>query len=119
MFRKDFLEKALASKDQRQQLNHLLRVTAPHERLLLAGIGVLLLVALAVWAFFGSITLGLRLEGVLIEPGDRYEVMAAEPGHLVDVVVSSGERGFDKPVEQAPRSPLMSGNASGPRRHLA
>ena len=119
MFRKDFLEKALASKDQRQQLDHLLRVTAPHERLLLAGVGVLLL-ALAVWRLFGSITLGLRLEGVLIEHGDRYEVMAAEPGHLVDVVVSSGERGFDKPVEQAATSsPLMSGNASGPRRHLA
>ena len=91
MFRKEFLEKALASKDQRQQLDHLLRVTAPHERLLLAGIGVLLL-ALAVWAFFGSITLGLRLEGVLIEPGDRYEVMAAEPGHLVEVLVVPGDR---------------------------
>ena len=91
MFRKEFLEKALASKDQRQQLDHLLRVTAPHERLLLAGVGVLLL-ALAVWAFFGSITLGLRLEGVLIEPGDRYEVMAAEPGHLVEVLVVPGTR---------------------------
>lgn len=79
VFRKEFLEKALASKDQRQQLDHLLRVTAPHERLLLAGIGVLLL-ALAVWAFFGSITLGLTMEGVLIEPGDRYEVMAANVG---------------------------------------
>ena len=84
MFRKEFLEKALASKDQRQQLDHLLRVTAPHERLLLAGIGVLLL-ALAVWAFFGSITLGLTMEGVLIEPGDRYEVMAAMSGSGVSL----------------------------------
>ena len=52
----------------------------------------MLLLALAVWAFFGSITLGLRLEGVLIEPGDRYEVMAAEPGHLVEVLVVPGDR---------------------------
>lgn len=91
MFRKDFLEKALASKDQRQQLDHLLRVTAPHERMLLAGIGLVLL-ALTVWGVFGRITLGLTMEGVLIEPGDRYEVMAAEPGHLVEVLVAPGDR---------------------------
>ena len=91
MFRKAFLEEALASKDQRQQLDHLLRVTAPHERILLAGIG-LALVALVVWGLFGSITLGLTLDGVLVEPGDRYEVMAAEPGHLVEVLVASGDR---------------------------
>ncbi len=91
MFRKGFIEKALASKDQRQQLDHLLRVTAPHERLLLAGIG-LVLVGLAVWGFFGNITLGLTLDGVLIEPGDRHEVMATEPGHLVEVLVDPGAR---------------------------
>ena len=91
MFRKDFLEKALASKDRRQQLDHLLRVTAPHERMLLAGIGLVLL-AVTVWGVFGRITLGLTLDGVLIEPGDRYEVMAAEPGHLVEVLVAPGDR---------------------------
>ena len=40
--------------NKRQQLDHLLRVTAPHERVILAGIGVVLL-ALAAWALFGSV----------------------------------------------------------------
>ena len=98
MFRKEFLEKALASKDQRQQLDHLLRVTAPHERMLLAGIGAMLVVLVA-WGFLGSITLGLTLDGILIEPGDRYEVMAAESGHLVEVLVAPGDRiGAGDPV---------------------
>ena len=54
MFNNPFLEQAAASKNKRQQLDHLLRVTAPHERVILAGIGVALL-ALAAWALFGSV----------------------------------------------------------------
>ena len=39
MFNNPFLENAAASKNKRQQLDHLLRITAPHERFILAGIG--------------------------------------------------------------------------------
>ena len=43
MFNNPFREVAAANRNQRQQLDHLLRVTAPHERIILAGIGVVLL----------------------------------------------------------------------------
>ena len=39
MFNNPFLEAAASSRNKRQQLDHLLRITAPHERFILAGIG--------------------------------------------------------------------------------
>ncbi|MCE2389907.1 MAG: HlyD family efflux transporter periplasmic adaptor subunit [Proteobacteria bacterium] len=92
MFNNPLNEKALAaSTKRRQQLDHLLRVTAPHERLVLAGIG-LILFSLGVWALFGSIVRSVELDGVLIEPGKRHEVVSTEPGHLIEFLAAPGQR---------------------------
>ena len=92
MFNNPFNERAIAaSTKKRQQLDHLLRITAPHERLVLAGIGLILL-ALGVWAVFGGIVRSVELDGVLIEPGERHEVVSTEPGHLLEFLAAPGER---------------------------
>lgn len=91
MFNNPFLEEAAASRNKRQQLDHLLRVTAPHERIILVGIGLVLL-ALMAWVLFGSIIRGVTIDGILIEPGVRHEVVSTEPGHLVEFLVVPGDR---------------------------
>lgn len=91
MFTNPFRDEAAASRNERQQLDHLLRITAPHERIILASIAVVL-VGFVAWAFFGSIERGVTLDGVLIEPGARHEAISSEPGHLVEFLVSPGDR---------------------------
>ena len=91
MFNNPFLEDAAASKNKRQQLDHLLRITAPHERFILGGIGLVVL-ALVAWALFGSIVRGVTIDGVLIEPGARHEMVSTEPGYLVEFLVVPGNR---------------------------
>lgn len=91
MFGNPFIEEAADSRNKRQQLDHLLRVTAPHERVILAGIGLVLLMLVA-WALFGSIVRSVTIDGILIEPGVRHEVVSTEPGHLVELLVVPGDR---------------------------
>ncbi|MDE0702375.1 MAG: hypothetical protein OXH59_01480 [Rhodospirillaceae bacterium] len=56
------------AKEEREQLDRLLTISTPRERLLVAGIA-LLTVILAAWLFFGSIVARtVTLEGVLVPP---------------------------------------------------
>lgn len=82
MFNNPFLEEAAAEKNKCQQLDHLLRVTAPRERVILGGIGLVLL-ALVAWALFGSVVRAVTIDGILLEPGARHDVISTEPGYLV------------------------------------
>jgi len=91
MFDNPFLKGAANSRNKRQQLDHLLRVTAPHERMILAGIGLVML-ALVAWALFGSFVRSVTIDGVLIEPGVRHEMVSTEPGYLVELLVNPGDR---------------------------
>ena len=79
MFDNPFLEAAAGNRNKRQQLDYLLRITAPHERMILAGIGLVVL-ALVAWVQFGSIVHGVTIDGILIEPGARHEIVSTEPG---------------------------------------
>ena len=90
-FGNSFREQAMAASENRQQLDRLLRVTAPHERIVLAATG-LLLASFGIWVLFGSIDREITLQGVLLEPGQRYEVVATEPGYLVEYLVEPGDR---------------------------
>ena len=56
------------AKDEREQLDRLLTISTPRERLLVAGVALLLCILLA-WLFFGSVTRSLAVDGVLLEPG--------------------------------------------------
>ncbi len=65
MLQNPFSEDLAASKGKRQQLDRLLRVTTPHERFMLAGIGLLLCAGLA-WTLFGSVTHSIVRDGILL-----------------------------------------------------
>ena len=58
------------AKQEREQLNRLLTISTPRERLLVAVIALLLSI-LATWLFFGSVTRSLAVAGVLVEPAEN------------------------------------------------
>ena len=91
MFNNPFRAEALSSRNKRQHLDHLLRVTAPHEHIVL-GLVCVLVIAFVVWILVGSVERRVALDGVLIQPGERYTVLASEPGHLVELLVEKGDR---------------------------
>ncbi len=91
MFGNPFLQEAASSRNKRQQLDHLLRITAPHERMILAGIGLVML-ALVAWVLFGSIVRSVTIDGVLVQPGPRHEIVSTEPGYLVEFLAVPGDR---------------------------
>ena len=91
MFTSLFREEAVASRKQRQQLDRLLRITAPHERVVLAGIGLVLLAFLG-WALFGSVERAVRMEGALVEPGARHEIVSTDSGYILEYLVAPGDR---------------------------
>ncbi len=90
MFGNPFLQESASSRNKFQQLDHLLRVTAPHERMILAGIGLVML-ALVAWVLFGSIVRSVTGNGILFEPGVRHELVSGEPGYLKAYLVVPGD----------------------------
>ena len=84
-----FREEAFARRRNTEALDGLLRVTAPHEWLILAGLG-LALVGVACWALFGSVERTLSAGCVLVQPGERHTVISEFSGNVVDVLVDVG-----------------------------
>lgn len=84
------LDETAASRSKRQQLDHLLKTTAPHELVVLVCIGLLVLLLL-VWSLFGNLENGVTADCVLIKPGARYDVVSTEPGQLLEYLVAPGE----------------------------
>lgn len=78
-------------KDGREQLDRLLRLSAPHESLLLVAIALFIL-AFVAWLFFGSVARSVTSACLLIEPGERRAAVSAEPGQLLELLVAPYER---------------------------
>ena len=70
-----FHETVAEAKEEREQLDRLLTISTPRERLLVVGIALLLLV-LAAWLFFGRMALSVAVNGVLVEPAGNQPVEA-------------------------------------------
>ncbi len=66
-----FREEAFARRGQREPIDGLLRVTAPHEWVILLGL-VLALGATAAWGLFGSVERSLGADCALVQPDERY-----------------------------------------------
>ena len=64
-----FQDTVAAAKEEREQLDRLLTISTPRERLLVAAIAGLLLI-LAGWVILGSVARDIAVEGVLVEPGE-------------------------------------------------
>ena len=57
------------AKEEREQLDRLLTVSTPRERLLVWGIAGSLIVLVA-WLFLGSVARSVTVDGLLVEPGE-------------------------------------------------
>lgn len=64
-----FHETVAQAKEEREQLDRLLTVSTPRERLLVAAVMLVLLV-LGAWGFFGSVPRSLSVDGVMVTPGE-------------------------------------------------
>ena len=88
-FQTVFREKALARRAEREAIDARLQVTAPHEWLLVSGLGVVL-VALLAYGLIGRAERSLSVETVLVQPGERVDVVAGVTGVVVDVLAEVG-----------------------------
>jgi len=70
------------AKEEREQLDRLLTISTPRERLLVAAIAASLFILVA-WLVLGSVARTLSLPGVLVEPGEEL----AEGGRTVQALV--------------------------------
>ncbi len=89
-FQTVFREKALARRAEREAIDARLQVTAPHEWLLVSGLGVAL-VALAAYGLIGRAERSLSVETVLVRPGERVDVVSGVSGVVVDVLSEVGD----------------------------
>ncbi len=56
------------AKEEREQLDRLLTISTPRERLLVAGVAALLVIV-AAWLIFGNVARSVAVDGLLIESG--------------------------------------------------
>lgn len=86
-----FRERALIRSAQPEPLDDLLRVTAPHEWLLLACLAAALFGA-ALWGGLTRVEQTVSGAGALVQPGDRYAVVSAASGVVTEVTAGVGDR---------------------------
>lgn len=89
-FNRLFRKQALASRQRQEPLDDRLQVTAPHEWLLVAGLGVMFL-ALLVYGAVGTFERGLSYGAVVVLPGERIPVTAPVSGTVVEVLAEVGD----------------------------
>ena len=65
-----FHDRVVEAKREREQLDRLLMISTPRERLLVAAIALFLSVLLA-WLLFGNVARSLALDGVLVAPQEN------------------------------------------------
>ena len=90
IFQTLFSEKALARRAQQEKVDARLQVTAPHEWLLVSGIGIAFLVLLA-YGSFGQAETSLSVEGVVVQSGERVDVVVDVPGVVIEVFRGIGD----------------------------
>lgn len=90
IFRTLFSEDALARRAQREKVDARLQVTAPHEWLLVSGIGIAFLALLAFGAF-GQVETSLSVDSVVVQSGERVDVVVDVPGVVAEVFRGIGD----------------------------
>ena len=85
-----YRSRAIARRDEPEPIDAVPRVTAPHEWAIVAGLLVLVIVALA-WAIFGRVEVRSTVEGVLVRPGERKTIVSALTGTVTEVLAQPGQ----------------------------
>ncbi|MCY4051189.1 MAG: hypothetical protein OXE41_12500 [Gammaproteobacteria bacterium] len=86
-----FRKEALEHKGQAEPLDHLLRVTAPHEWMIVCAFAILMACIVA-WAALGSIEQRISTNCTISVAGERHAVFALDTGVVSDILVQPGER---------------------------
>jgi len=89
-FKGIFRERALARRQRQEPLDDLLKITAPHEWLLVVALGMML-AALLVYGVVESVDRSLSYDAVLVHPGERHAVFAPVSGTVVEVLAEAGD----------------------------
>ena len=89
-YHKLYREEAVARRARPEPLDARLQVTAPHEWMVLAGLGAALL-ALLLWGAFGSVDRSVSARAVLVQPGERHAVVSPVSGSVVEVLAEGGD----------------------------
>ena len=77
-----FHDTVAEAKREREQLDRLLTISTPRERLLVAAVALWLFIFMA-WLFFGNVARSLAVDGVLVDPGTNL----SEAGRSVQALV--------------------------------
>ena len=85
-FNRMFRERALRHRARQEPLDDRLQITAPHEWLIVAGLG-LMLSALIAYGAFARVERTVSYDAVLLLPGERHYLIAPATGTVVDVLV--------------------------------
>ena len=112
-----FRDQALARHRRQEPLDDRLQVTAPHEWLLVAGLGVMVL-ALLVYGAVGSFERSLSYDAVVVLPGERYPVSAPVSGTVIEVLAELGNTVEPGQVIARMRPPVEQQRDSEARRLL-
>ena len=86
-----FRERSLIRNAQPDPPDDLLRVTAPHEWLLLGCFAVALFAA-ALWGVLGRVEQTVAADGALVQPGVRHAVVSVASGVVTEVAAEVGDR---------------------------
>ena len=89
-YHKLYREEAVARRSRPEPLDGRLQVTAPHEWMVLAGLGAALL-GFLLWGVFGSVDRSVSASAVLVQPGERHAVVSPVSGSIVEVLAESGD----------------------------
>lgn len=89
-YSKVFREEAVARRSRPEPLDGRLQVTAPHEWIVLAVLGMSVLVFLA-WGVFGRVDRTLSATAVMVQPGERYPVVSPVSGNVIEVRAEVGD----------------------------
>ena len=89
-YSKTFREEAVARRSRPEPLDARLQVTAPHEWMVLVGLGLSFL-AFLLWGVFGSVDRGLAVEAVLVQPGERHAVVSPVSGAVIEMLAEVGD----------------------------
>ena len=81
-----FRERALARRARQEPLDDRLQITAPHEWLIVAMLGMAVL-GLILFATLGRVDRAVSYGAVLVSPGDRHYIVSPASGIVVDVLV--------------------------------
>lgn len=89
-YSKIFREEAVARRSRPEPLDRRLQVTAPHEWMVLVGLGLSLLAFLA-WGLFGRVERTFSAAAVVVQPGERYAVVSPVSGTVIEVLAEVGD----------------------------